>query len=310
MKTKVLYFIAFVLSAFHLTAQAQDSARAQAPVRLQLGSFSTEYSYSPFTIDGKKMSIQQVGGSLTLPVFYKLKDNKLDFLLAGVEYNGLILTGTGSQFGGTQFNSFSVPITFQKALTPKYALLASFIPTLSSDLKDISGEDILYTAAVMLRIRKSATFSYSIGAVYSRQFFGNVLIPVVGIDWNINDRWTFSGTLPVSEKLKYKMTEKSFAGISADFSIGGGSYRLSEKKGSDYLQVQQLRSSLFYEYMPVKNLSIQVSAGYNFSQKLDRYTKDQKADGLVPYSSLNNRVPSAEIKKTGVAFQTGINYRF
>jgi hypothetical protein len=310
MKTKVLYFIAFVLSAFHLTAQAQDSTRTQAPVHLQLGSFSTEYSYSPFTIDGKKMSIQQVGGSLTLPIFYKLKDNKLDFLLAGVQYNGLFLSGTGSQFGGTQFNSFSVPITYQKGLSSKYSLLATFIPTLSSDLKDISGEDMLYSAFVMLRIRKSATFSYSIGAAYSRQFFGNVLLPVVGIDWNISDRWTFSGILPVSEKLKYKISDKNFMGVSADFSVGGGSYRLSEKKGSDYLQVQQLRGSLFYEYMPVKNLSIQVSAGYNFSQKLDRYTKDQKVSGLVPYNSLNDRVPSAEIEKTGVAFQTGINYRF
>nr|WP_067058705.1 DUF6268 family outer membrane beta-barrel protein [Mucilaginibacter sp. L294] len=308
MKTKVLYFIAFVLSAFQLKAQAQQTE--EAPAHLKLGSFSTQYSYSPFTIDGKKMNIQQVGGSLTLPVFYTMKDNKLDFLLAGVEYNGLFLSGTGPQFGGTQFNSFSVPITFQKALSPKYALLASFIPTLSSDLKDVSGEDMLYSAAVMLRIRKSATFSYSIGAAYSRQFFGNVLIPIVGIDWNISDRWTFNGTLPVSEKIKYKLSNKSFTGVSADFSVGGGSYRLSEKTGSDYLQVQQLRGSLFYEYMPVKNFSIQISAGYNFSQKLDRYTKDQKVDGLVPYNSLNNRVPSAEIEKKGVAFQTGINYRF
>jgi hypothetical protein len=307
MKIKFLYFIAFVLSITHLTAQAQQDE--QAPVHLQLGSFSTQYSYSPFTVDGKKMNIQQVGGALTLPVFYTLKDNKLDFLLAGVNYNGLFLSGTGSQFGGTQFNSFSLPLTFQKSLSPKYALLATFIPTLSSDLKDVSGEDMLYSAAVMLRIRKSATFSYSIGAAYSRQFFGTVLIPIVGIDWNINDRWTFSGTLPVSEKIKYKLSNKSFTGVNADFSIGGGSYRLSNKTGSDYLQVQQLRGSLFYEYVPAKNFSIQISAGYNFSQKLDRYDKDQKV-GLMPYHDPNKRVPLAELKKTGVAFQTGINYRF
>jgi hypothetical protein len=80
--------------------------------------------------------------------------------------------------------------------------LATFIPTLSSDLKDISGEDMLYSAAVMLKIRKSATFSYSIGAAYSRQFFGNVLLPVVGIDWNISDRWTFSGITACFRKNK------------------------------------------------------------------------------------------------------------
>jgi hypothetical protein len=230
MKTKVLYFIAFVLSAFHLTAQAQDSTRTQAPVHLQLGSFSTEYSYSPFTIDGKKMSIQQVGGALTLPVFYKLKDNKLDFLLAGVEYNGLFLSGGFTVWRYTVQFVFGTYYFSKRHCRQSMRFWQHLYQRFHPILKDISGEDMLYSAFVMLRIRKSATFSYSIGAAYSRQFFGNVLIPVVGIDWNISDRWTFSGILPVSEKLKYKISDKNFMGVNADFSVGGGSYRLSKKK--------------------------------------------------------------------------------
>jgi hypothetical protein len=298
MINKFLCAIAFLTFAIHLNLRAQD------------GPFSTQYSYSPFTINGKKMDIQQMDATLTLPVFHKVKkNNQLDFLLAGVDYNRLSLNGTGSQFGGTTFTSISLPITFQKSFSDKYALVGTVVPTLSSDLKDISGEDMLYSAALMFKIRKSANFSYSFGAAYSRQFFGNVLIPIIGIDWNINDRWTISGTLPVSEKINYKFTEKSAAGVDADFSIGGGSYRLSKKFGSDYLQVQQLKSSLYYEYKPFKRLSIKLSAGYNFSQKLDRYTKEQKVD-WVPYNDLNKRVPSAELSKPGISLQTGVNFSF
>ncbi len=298
MINKFLCAIAILTFTIQLNAIAQD------------GPFSTQYSYSPFTIDGKKMDIQQFDATLTLPVFHKMKkNNQLDFLLAGVDYNRISLNGVGSKFGGSNFTSISLPITFQKSFSEKYSLTGTVVPSLSSDLKDISGEDMLYSAALLFNIRKSATFSYSFGAAYSRQFFGNVLIPIVGVDWKMSDRWTFSGTLPLSQKINYKFSEKSAAGIDADFSIGGGSYRLSKKLGSDYLQVQQLKSSLYYEYKPFKRFSIKASAGYNFSQKLDRYTKDQKVD-WVPYNDLNKRVPSAELSKPGITFQTGINFSF
>ena len=98
-------------------------------------------------------------------------------------------------------------------------------------------------------------------------------------------------------------------GINIDFGIGGGSYRLSKKMNSDYFQAQQFKTSLFYEYMLAKNFSINVSAGYNFTQQLDLYSKDQKVN-WAPFNNLNKRVPLAELKKAGVAVQTGINYRF
>jgi hypothetical protein len=315
MKTKILYLIAIILVSF-TTAKAQQNDPVQqstavpvAAPALKLGSFETDYNYSPFKVNGKDMNIQQVNASLSVPLFKRLKDGKLDFFFAGLGYSGLFLSGAGSEFGGTQFHAISVPLTFQKSFTPKYALIVSFVPTLSSDLKDVSGEDILYSGVAMLRVRSSATFSYSIGAAFSKQFFGTVLIPVVGIDWKISDKWSLSGTIPVSEKLKYQMSAKSSIGLNNDFGIGGGSYRLSKKMNSDYFQVQQFKTMMFYNYMLAKNFSVEVSAGYNFTQRLDLYDKDQKVN-WVPFNDLNKRVPLAEIRKTGVAIQTGINYRF
>lgn len=313
MKTVILYLIVIVLISFELSVQAQQNTPLQqsapAPATPQLGSFQTDYTYSPFTYNGKDMNIQQVNGTLTFPLINKLKDGKLDFLLVGAGYSGLFLSGTGTQFGETKFHTLSVPVTFQKAFSPKYALIVSFIPAISSDLKDISSDDMLYTGAVMLKIRKSASFSYSIGAAFSKQFFGTLLVPVIGVDWNINDKLSFTGTLPVSEKLNYQLSAKNAIGMSIDFGIGGGSYRLSKKMNSDYFQVQQFKSSLYYQYMFAKNFSVTVSAGYNFTQQLDLYSKDQKVN-WAPFNDLNKRVPLAELKKTGVALQTGINYRF
>ncbi|WP_183557969.1 DUF6268 family outer membrane beta-barrel protein [Mucilaginibacter sp. SP1R1] len=314
MKTRILYLITIALISFKLSAQSQQSTPVEQSVAEstplpKLGSFETDYTYSPFVVDGKKMNIQQVNGALTLPLINKLQNGKLDFLLAGVSYSGLFFSGISPQFGGSEFHAISVPLTFQKSFSPKYSLLVSFIPTLSSDLKDISGDDMLYSGVAMLKIRTSANFSYSVGAAYSKQFFGTLILPVFGIDWNISDKLSFSGTLPVSEKLNYQLSGKSAIGLNIDFGIGGGSYRLSKKMNGDYLQVQQLKGSLYYGYNLAKNFSINVSAGYNFTQQLDLYSKDQKVN-WIPFNDPNKRKYLAEMKKPGVAIQSGISYRF
>ncbi|SEM97218.1 hypothetical protein SAMN05192574_10239 [Mucilaginibacter gossypiicola] len=311
MKATSLVYLVILLISFKFTANAQQNQAANTDTvfKPKIGSFDAGYSYSPFTVNHKNMSIQQSNASISVPLINNFKDGKLDFLLAGVSYSSLTLSGMGKTFGGTEFYSVSVPITFQKSFSQKYALLISAIPTLSSDLKDVSGDDMLYSGFAMLKIRTSKNFSYAVGAGYSRQFFGTILLPVIGIEWQISERLSLSGTLPVSEKLKYQLSDKSIIGFSSDFGIGGGSYRLSKKTGSNYLQVQQYKNTLFYNYQLAKNFSVQISGGYNFVQKLDLYNKDQKVN-WAPFNDLNKRVPLTELKKTGLTVESGISYHF
>lgn len=313
MKTIALTLFTVILISAKLAAQDRENtplaqATSTSSVR-GLGSFEANYSASPFKFDGTKINMQQVGGTLTLPVMNRMKDGKLDFLLIGASYNGLFLSGIDSQFGGTNFHSISLPVTFQKALSEKYAIVATFVPSLSSDFKDISGEDMVYSGAVMLKINHSNRFTYSLGLAFAKQFFGNVLVPIVALDWKVTDKLTFSGTLPISEKIKYQLSDKSAFGAMADFTIGGGSYRLSKKMNADYLQLQQIKTAFFYEYTFSKKITIEVNAGYNFKQQLDRYSKDEKVD-WVPFNNPNKREPLAEVKKAGFTAQTGIKYKF
>jgi len=309
MKATSSFYLIILLVSLKFTAAAQQNKTTDTTFKPKIGSFDVGYSYSPFTVNHKKMNIQQSTASVSVPLINNFKDGKLDFLLAGVNYSGLTLSGMEQSFSEKEFYAISVPITFQKSFSQKYALLVSAIPTLSSDLKDVSGEDISYSAFAMLKIHTSKNFSYSVGAGYSRQFFGSILIPVIGIDWQISERLSLSGTLPVSEKLKYQLSDKSIIGFSSDFGIGGGSYRLSKKTGSNYLQVQQYKNTLFYNYQLAKNFSVQISGGYNFVQKLDLYNKDQKVN-WAPFNDLSKRVPLTELKKTGLTVESGINYRF
>lgn len=313
MKTIVLFIFTVVLINSRLSAQDRENTTLEQATSISsvpgLGSFETNYGSSPFKFNGTKINVRQVGGAFTLPVLNRMKNGKLDFLLVGASYNGLFLSGIGSQFGGTKFHAISLPITFQKALSKKYAIVASFVPSLSSDLKDISEEDMMYSGALMLKINHSDRFSYSLGAAFAKQFFGTVLLPIVTLDWKINDKLSFSGILPISEKIKYQLSDKSAFGAFADFAIGGGNYRLSKKLNSDYFQVQQLKTALFYEYAFSTKFSIELNAGYNFRQQLERYSKDEKVN-WIPFNDPDKREPLEELKKADFTAQTGIKYRF
>ncbi|MFW0717549.1 DUF6268 family outer membrane beta-barrel protein [Pedobacter sp. N23S346] len=311
MKIKVSVLIAIVSVLFKLNVQAQEKSIQQGSTKptLQLGAFKADYTYSPFNVNGEDVQAQQANTSLIFPLYSKLKDGKLDFLLAGIGYTGLFLSGNNTELGASAFHSLSIPISYQKSLSTRYSFSVTFIPTLSSDLKDISGEDMIYTGAAAFKVKVSERFSYSLGAVYSKQFFGALLLPLVGIDWQINNKLNLSGSLPVSQRLKYSLSAKNALGINNNLGIGGGTYRLSEEMNAAYFQAQQSKISLFYNYMPSKNFSIEFNAGYNYVQKLGIYNKDQKID-LAPFDSLDDRIPLRELNKTGISVGVGINYLF
>lgn len=311
MKIKASIIAVIVSVLFKLNVLAQEkpvNQPAQMPA-LQLGSFKADYVYSPFKVNGEDIQVQQANAHLIFPLYSKLKDGKLDFFLTGISYTGLFVSGNTTDLGASAFHSFSIPLTYQKSFSDRYSLSVSFIPTLSSDMKDVSGEDMIYTGAAAFKVKVSEKFSYSVGVVYSKQFFGSLLLPLVGIDWQINNRLNLSGSLPISQRLKYNLSAKNAVGINNNLGIGGGTYRLTEQRNAPYFQTQQSKISLFYNYMPVRNFSIDFNAGYNYVQKLGLYDKDQKV-GLAPFDSLDERIPLAELNNTGISVGVGINYRF
>jgi hypothetical protein len=156
MKTLITTIFAVLLSCTAVFAQdIENTPIKQATSNLAvpgMGSFEINHQFSSFKVSGNKLKMNQLGGTLTLPVINKFKDGKFDFLLVGVGYNKLSLSGTENKFGTEDFHTLSLPITFQKSISEKYALVATFVPAISSDFKDISGEDMVYSAAFMLKI--------------------------------------------------------------------------------------------------------------------------------------------------------------
>lgn len=56
------------------------------------------------------------------------------------------------------------------------------------------------------------SFSYRLGIYYNKEYFGNFFMPLVGLDWRINDRAALFGTLPGSLNFEHRIGSKWYAG--------------------------------------------------------------------------------------------------
>jgi Domain of unknown function (DUF6268) len=52
---------------------------------------------------------------------------------------------------------------------------------------------------------KSPTFKYKLGMYINQEFFGTFVVPLIGLDWKVNERFQIFGTLPNSMKLHYQL---------------------------------------------------------------------------------------------------------
>ncbi len=92
-------------------------------------------------------------------------------------------------------------ILFQGAwmykITPRRSLTLFAQAGLFSDTKDISESDFRYSAGFRYRLKHSDKLSTGWGLAYSRQFFGNQVVPFIDVDYRPNEKWSITGQFPV-----------------------------------------------------------------------------------------------------------------
>lgn len=109
--------------------------------------------------------------------------------------------------------------------------------------------------------KKSNRLEYKFGIYYNKEEFGNFIIPLLGVDYHINDRWRLYLLAPSYSRVQYSLVpEKWFTGL-AHFSP------ISSYKGpfqeSDYVRNDQILIYGFLEKDFMKNSSLILQVGYS-----------------------------------------------
>lgn len=266
-----------------------------------------DYWYVPVKYKDTGANVRMVDLNVGLPIYRKPAAS----LLANVELKTVQFSNFPLQNIPTLY-SVSFQAAYVRKINQNLSLALFGQLGVFSDFKDLSAEDVRGTIGFQYRIKHSETFKSGLGIAYSNQFFGNELLPYINIDYNPGPDWRIYGQVPSNVKAEYKLSKKDFIG----FGVRGltNSYRLSKTEyNSSFVQTVEWHGKLFWERFIYRNWSVNLNAGYTFSQTFRLYD-DIDGAMLNSWTILTIPVgkkrpePKQEIKRNGMIYQVGVAY--
>ncbi|MPS72289.1 MAG: hypothetical protein E2590_03975 [Chryseobacterium sp.] len=265
---------------------------------------NVNYAVSTLKFNDTVANAKSFDVKLKLPVFQK----KQYTIVGIVGYKNLSLQSFPAGYGGNLHG-----ITFQGAwiykLSDRKSLTFFAQAGLFSDLQDISSKDFRYTGGFRYRVKHSEKLSTGWGLAYSRQFFGNQIIPFIDVDYRPNDKWSITGQFPIKPKVLYHFNDKLSAGI--ELSADASSYRLSAtEKDNQFIQVNQWIGLAKLEYQLAKNWELNIGLGRNFRQSYKLYDDAATTPWTIITMPLGEKAePIYEIYDNGLNIQVGISFK-
>lgn len=115
----------------------------------------------------------------------------------------------------------------------KNKTLLLIIPKWAGEEKAFASEYFQLGGVFLHTHQLSPIFAYKFGLYYNREFFGNFFMPLIGLEWHINDKLWLYGTLPGNLQL-HNVLNPSLA-VSLSYISPSGSLLL--ENGSDYIRI-------------------------------------------------------------------------
>jgi len=207
------------------------------------------------------------------------------------------------------FYNIYLQLGLLKHFGEKTSLRFAVTPKISSQLKDIEGNDFVVPVIGVLQLKPKETFSWGLGIYYSYEFFGHYFNPAIYIKWDINDHLTFYSDFPSYGYLAYHKDQKLNTGIWIASSTT--SVRLSNEYNSRYIQKGYVDASWFYDLYLTKNIVIRAKAGYSVMRALDLYAKNDKVPFTFSVMEFNDeRVQLNDDIDDAFFFEISLNYRY
>jgi len=162
-----------------------------------------------------------------------------------------------------------------------------FSPRLMSDFKNIDDNHYQFGGMLLYENRFNEKLKMGFGAMYNQEFFGPYMVPLINLNWQLSQRWSVIGLLPVYAKIKYNINNRLNAGIS-HFGLTT-TYRLGDPEyQGDYMERKSIDETLFARYRFGTKMYIEGRFGYAIDRSYVQYEADQKVDFSLPLISFGD----------------------
>ncbi len=166
-----------------------------------------------------------------------------------------------------------------------------FVPRFMTDFKNVNSDHFQLGGIATYGKRYSEKLKIGFGALFNQEFFGPNLVPLIDLDWKLNEKWSIVGLYPVYGKVKYKFNERldggwSHFGLVTTYRLGDPNYE------GDYIDRRSIDETLYARYRLFGDFFLEGRFGYSLGRSYNQYEADQKVDFTIPLISIgDDRIP-------------------
>lgn len=264
---------------------------------------NVNYAVSRLEYNDTSANARQLDLKWRMPLYQKHRS----ILLSAIGYKNVSLHHFPGSYASTLHG-----ITFQGVwmykVTAHRSLTLFAQAGLFSDMEDINGKDFRYSAGFRYRFKHSDKLSTGWGLAYSRQFFGNQVVPFIDVDYKPNEKWSITGQFPIKPKILYNFNKKLSAGL--ELNGEAASYRLSAtERNNQFIQINQWTGLAKLEYQFAKAWQLNLGIGRNFKQSYKLYNDASTTPWTIITFPIGGKAdPIQKIESGGLNVQLGISF--
>jgi hypothetical protein len=271
-------FLSVMLITMAITANSQP----------YVDPFHLRYTYGVKSNSGSGTPFSHLYIGPDLPL--KLKNNA--FFVISPVYEKWNIDSASEGTWLPQVSSIALALSAVIPLDKKWSITVSAIPRINGE--ELNFENNFQLGGVLLAAyKKKETLKYKFGLYVNREFFGLFIIPLVGIDWHINDRNNLFGVLPGKLTFEHQLSTHFYTG--GTFRAITNSYRLTN---GNYLRIDDNQLSGFLDCYVTNHVVVTAETGYGIMRQLrsgngynKHYLTDYKwADGIFIKLSASYRI--------------------
>lgn len=226
---------------------------------LDLGQVS--YHNSP---GGEPKSFQHMRAQVNVPVIFK--DSSVLVVNPIWEERWFQVNETDPSY---HLRALITWFTFTKRWGKKWETLTAFIPRWAGEPSVQFSDGFQAGFAVAAVYKQRPGLTYKLGVYFNKEFFGNFIVPVWGIDWKINKRQRLFGMLPGYFTYENRISPKFSWG--GNFRTFTNSYRMpasSPGTPNSFIRIDDNQIGAFLDYYIAPRFVLNLEAGYSLFRKV------------------------------------------
>lgn len=202
----------------------------------------------------------------------------------------------------SRLSSVSIPLGMKfVSKNKKWETVTLVIPKVASDFTSkINTYDYQLGGIFIENYVVNPNLKIKAGLYYNREAFGDFYVPLVGVDWKLNDKINFYGILPTNYKVEFNLiTNKLYSGL--NFKSFTRSFRLSANDNKDYVRYDEMQVKFFVDCFVAPKILVFGEVGYSIGKSPWQYKYNTKDVAAAP--------PLFTAIKSYPTFNIGVAYR-